>query len=115
MGLPLPPLSVLLRDALRDHRAAFPVSPVTFSCIEQPHLPDFTGIRNPEAVKKNKEDVTLFPRRKAGQAPQEGGKGPVVLSVELLEKFYGMPLHTAAKELVQFHVNIEPRHFLRCH
>lgn len=99
MGLPLPPLSVLLRDALKDYRAALPVSPVTFSSIEQPPLPQFTGIRNPEIVKKSKEDVlTLFPRRKAGQAPQEG-KGPVVLSVELLEKFYGMPLHTAAKKI----------------
>uniref|UniRef100_A0A7S0LX11 RWP-RK domain-containing protein n=1 Tax=Cryptomonas curvata TaxID=233186 RepID=A0A7S0LX11_9CRYP len=100
MGLPLPPLSVLLRDALKDYRAALPVSPVTFSSIEQPPLPQFTGMRNPEIVKKSNEDVlTLFPRRKAGQAPQEGGKGPVVLSVELLEKFYGMPLHTAAKKL----------------
>ncbi len=109
MGIPLPPLSVLLRDALKDYRAALPEPPVTSGIEQQPSLPQFAGIRKPEIEKKSKDDVlTLFPRRKAGQAPQEGGKGPVVLSVELLEKFYGMPLHTAAKKLVKLHVEVFP-------
>lgn len=43
--------------------------------------------------------VTLFPRRKAGQNRPGGGRGPVVLTLELLEQFYGMPLHVAAKRL----------------
>jgi hypothetical protein len=103
MGITLPPLSVLLRDALRDYRAAALTvsSEQTFSSIEPPASQQPTGESYPETVKKCNEDVTLFPRRKAGQAPKEGGRGPVVLSVELLEKFYGMPLHTAAKKLVR--------------
>jgi hypothetical protein len=44
--------------------------------------------------------VTLFPRRKAGQNRPGGGRGPVVLTLEQLEQFYGMPLHVAAKRLV---------------
>ena len=44
--------------------------------------------------------VTLFPRRKAGQTRPGGGRGPVVLTLELLQQFYGMPLHVAAKQLV---------------
>ena len=44
--------------------------------------------------------ITLFPRRKAGQSRPGGGRGPVVLNLELLEQFYGMPLHVAAKRLV---------------
>ena len=43
--------------------------------------------------------VTLFPRRKAGQTRPGGGRGPVVLTLELLQQFYGMPLHVAAKQL----------------
>lgn len=43
--------------------------------------------------------ITLFPRRKAGQSRPGGGKGPVVLNLELLEQFYGMPLHVAANRL----------------
>lgn len=44
--------------------------------------------------------VTLFPRRKAGQNRPGGGRGPVVLNLEMLEQFYGVPLHVAAKKLV---------------
>mmetsp|Transcript_20846 Transcript_20846/g.51233 ORF Transcript_20846/g.51233 Transcript_20846/m.51233 type:complete len:218 (+) Transcript_20846:660-1313(+) len=43
--------------------------------------------------------VTLFPRRKAGQTRPGGGRGPVVLNLEMLEQFYGVPLHVAAKKL----------------
>mmetsp|Transcript_12473 Transcript_12473/g.18126 ORF Transcript_12473/g.18126 Transcript_12473/m.18126 type:complete len:277 (-) Transcript_12473:302-1132(-) len=43
--------------------------------------------------------ITLFPRRKAGQTRLGGGRGPVVLTLELLQKFYGMPLHVAANQL----------------
>ncbi|EKX49985.1 hypothetical protein GUITHDRAFT_151353 [Guillardia theta CCMP2712] len=47
----------------------------------------------------NDDIITLFPRRKAGQSRPGGGRGPVVLTLDLLEKFYGMPLHVAAKRL----------------
>lgn len=47
------------------------------------------------------ETVTLFPRRKAGQSKPGGGRGPVVLTRELLEQFYGLPLHVAARRLVR--------------
>jgi hypothetical protein len=46
--------------------------------------------------------VTLFPRRKAGQTRPGGGRGPVVLTLEMLEQFYGVPLHVAAKKLGGF-------------
>lgn len=46
--------------------------------------------------------ITLFPRRKAGQTRLGGGRGPVVLTLELLQKFYGMPLHVAANQLVRY-------------
>jgi hypothetical protein len=51
--------------------------------------------------------VTLFPRRKAGQTRPGGGRGPVVLTLEMLEQFYGVPLHAAAKKLVRgsFHLS----------
>jgi len=45
--------------------------------------------------------VTLFPRRKAGQIKPSGGRGPVVLNLETLEQYYGVPLHVAAKKLVR--------------
>jgi len=48
--------------------------------------------------------ITLFPRRKAGQTRPGGGRGPVVLNLELLEKFYYLPLHVAANRLVSIHV-----------
>lgn len=53
--------------------------------------------------------VTLFPRRKAGQNRPGGGRGPVVLTLELLEQFYGMPLHVAAKRLVSLCKNVSMR------
>ena len=54
-----------------------------------------------ETNSPNGDDIiTLFPRRKAGQTRPGGGRGPVVLNLELLEKFYGMPLHVAANRLV---------------
>lgn len=109
MGIVLPPLSVLLKDALREY-AQPPTAPqqtpnsmqhfVEPVFVEPVRKPEPKSFRGADLAKKCKEDVTLFPRRKAGQAPQEGGRGPVVLSVELLEQFYGMPLHLAAKKLV---------------
>ena len=105
MGIILPPLSVLLKDALREYSQPLAVPEQSASSNFQSYAepvskPETKQIRAADLSKKCKEDVTLFPRRKAGQAPQEGGRGPVVLSVELLEQYYGMPLHLAAKKLV---------------
>jgi len=52
------------------------------------------------------DKITLFPRRKAGQARSGGGHGPVILSLELLEQFYNMPLHLAAKRLVNLSLRL---------
>eukprot|EP00960_Hanusia_phi_P071432 767554-Hanusia_phi.AAC.3 len=63
---------------------------------------DQTGEAQPAVASgRGMEDdkITLFPRRKAGQAQPGGGHGPVILSLELLEQFYNMPLHLAAKRL----------------
>ena len=142
MCIRLPPLSALLKDALKDVPAgSFPalggskeqedMSPVlrieadnaandstSPRSMNMNQLAATTASGCPSTVtgvvgeKENntrgdKNDaVTLFPRRKAGQAPQEGSQGPVVLSVQLLQKFYGMPLHLAAKKLVQTHLGL---------
>ena len=98
MGIMLPPLSVLLKDALREFPGAFPsIQSRDFPEAPCPNSAPF--VRNSDFGKVKDQDVTLFPRRKAGQ-DQQGGKGPVVVSVELLQNFYGMPLHVAAKKLV---------------
>jgi hypothetical protein len=116
--LTLPPLSVLLKEGLKSalQRDSF----LTFSAAPSPPASTFKAkqaevrdiCQHPNEFKsdgiigmrsvKDITDVTLFPRRKAGDNQQEGGRGPVVLSVELLQSFYGMPLHVAAKKLVNF-------------
>ncbi len=116
--LTLPPLSVLLKEGLKGamQRDSF----LSFSAAPLPPTPAFKTAQvegrgkceNPKDFKsdgyigvrsvKDITDVTLFPRRKAGDNQHEGGRGPVVLSVELLQSFYGMPLHVAAKKLVNF-------------
>ena len=123
----LPPLSVLFKEALQreyqpgyvkeedvDSDAAAPtpgqVTPIeqppdasNRACVKQRSGWDAPGSEPSESrmnYSKDVTDVTLFPRRKAGQKDAEGGRGPVVLTVELLETFYGVPLHVAAKELV---------------
>ena len=42
-----------------------------------------------------------FQGGRLGKHGRGGGRGPVVLNLELLEKFYGMPLHVAANRLVR--------------
>jgi len=66
--------------------------------------PNTAAVKRPTPAKRwdqslGDDIVTLFPRRKAGQTRPGGGRGPVVLTLELLEQFYGMPLHVAAKRL----------------
>ena len=105
MGILLPPLSVLLKDALREYSHAEAPVEVYFPRAETIQAPEFKPFRIPDQNDKCKEDVTLFPRRKAGQASQDGGKGPVVLSVEVLRQYFGMPLHLAAKKLVRMNIS----------
>ena len=129
MATTLPPLSVLLKDCLKDLNNAavarpgqftsppisppsLPVAPIQVS--PQPeHSPELHGnflhndretspVRTPPAQNIHADEaVTLFPRRKAGQNCHEAGRGPVVLNIELLQTLYGMPLHIAAKKLVK--------------
>ncbi len=116
--LTLPPLSVLLKEGLkgamqRDGFFSFSPAPSAPTPVFETTQPEVRGkCDHPNEFKsdgitglrsvKDITDVTLFPRRKAGDNQQEGGRGPVVLSVELLQSFYGMPLHVAAKKLVKF-------------
>ena len=111
--LTLPPLSVLLKEGLKGAlqgeispkaiSETLPTTPSTKpaleSCDVRFQAKSETNYPNRHSV-KDIQDVTLFPRRKAGENHQEGGRGPVILSVELLQSFYGMPLHVAAKKLV---------------
>jgi hypothetical protein len=114
--LTLPPLSVLLKEGLKGalQREISPnlipqssaCTPITSSVLlehkeayEMP-VPSKSDSNSIGRSGKDIQDVTLFPRRKAGENHQEGGRGPVILSVELLQSFYGMPLHVAAKKLV---------------
>eukprot|EP00286_Rhodomonas_abbreviata_P023600 CAMPEP_0181315290 /NCGR_PEP_ID=MMETSP1101-20121128/15293_1 /TAXON_ID=46948 /ORGANISM="Rhodomonas abbreviata, Strain Caron Lab Isolate" /LENGTH=298 /DNA_ID=CAMNT_0023422481 /DNA_START=172 /DNA_END=1068 /DNA_ORIENTATION=- len=41
----------------------------------------------------------IFPRRKAGQSKKSGGKAGVVVTLEVLEQVFDMPLHRACKTL----------------
>eukprot|EP00293_Proteomonas_sulcata_P009792 CAMPEP_0184302898 /NCGR_PEP_ID=MMETSP1049-20130417/12754_1 /TAXON_ID=77928 /ORGANISM="Proteomonas sulcata, Strain CCMP704" /LENGTH=110 /DNA_ID=CAMNT_0026614297 /DNA_START=177 /DNA_END=506 /DNA_ORIENTATION=- len=41
----------------------------------------------------------IFPRRKAGQNKKSGGKSGVVVTYEVLEQCFDMPLHKACKTL----------------
>mmetsp|Transcript_39782 Transcript_39782/g.80182 ORF Transcript_39782/g.80182 Transcript_39782/m.80182 type:complete len:214 (-) Transcript_39782:319-960(-) len=83
------------------------VAPATTDLANEVHqdsAPCTSTAKRPTATKRwdqqsGDDIVTLFPRRKAGQNRPGGGKGPVVLTLELLEQFYGMPLHVAAKRL----------------
>ena len=114
--LTLPPLSVLLKEGLKGAlQGDISVNILSTTSSYSPILKTAPEAMNepcefPIQIKsdgnyggrqgKDITDVTLFPRRKAGENHQEGGRGPVVLSVELLQSFYGMPLHVAAKKLV---------------
>ena len=114
--LTLPPLSVLLKEGLKGAlQGDISVNITSTTSSYSPILKTAPEAMNepcefPIQIKsdgnyggrqgKDITDVTLFPRRKAGENHQEGGRGPVVLSVELLQSFYGMPLHVAAKKLV---------------
>ena len=109
--LTLPPLSVLLKEGLKGAlqgdisvnilSTTSSYSPILKTAPEPCEFPiQIKSDGNGGRQGKDITDVTLFPRRKAGENHQEGGRGPVVLSVELLQSFYGMPLHVAAKKLV---------------
>ena len=47
------------------------------------------------------DEFIVHPRRKAGQPKASGlGKGPIVLTHQILEKYFDLPLVTAAEKLV---------------
>lgn len=50
-----------------------------------------------KAPRKPRTTNIVFPRRKAGEAQREAE--PVVITLELLQKYFDLPLHVAAKEL----------------
>lgn len=82
------------------HAAAATISLMTPSNSKKPVVGGTSGLGRHSAASSGDPVVTLFPRRKAGQMRPGGGRGPVVLSLEMLEQYYGFPLHLAAKKLV---------------
>jgi len=44
-------------------------------------------------------DLTIFPRRKSGQSKRQPDHAPVIISPELLEECFEMPLIAAATKL----------------
>ena len=108
----LPPFSIAFSDALRefrqkdarDHQIEKPI--IVKLCVESPLLnkkvsDDVDDMKCSKAV-LDEDAVTLFPRRKAGQSRNDANnRKPLKLSVEVLETFYGMPLHIAARQLVR--------------
>mmetsp|Transcript_74963 Transcript_74963/g.201140 ORF Transcript_74963/g.201140 Transcript_74963/m.201140 type:complete len:167 (+) Transcript_74963:119-619(+) len=112
----LPPLSVLLKEGLKGSKTAEGRRDIvqqngsavtakdchpTRDSLSVP----LVKVKTDEVVKvrtsKDTMDVTLFPRRKAGENSHDGARGPVVLSVDLLKTYFGVPLHVAAKKLVR--------------
>lgn len=87
------PFPILMPLNNLNHQHSSQVSMVTAPLAAAAPLHQQMGSANGDDI------VTLFPRRKAGQTRPGGGRGPVVLTLELLEQFYGMPLHVAAKRL----------------
>jgi len=82
------------------------VSQLTPSCSKRPPSPPPSAgvgsggnLGQLSSTSSGDPIVTLFPRRKAGQIKPSGGRGPVVLNLETLEQYYGVPLHVAAKKL----------------
>lgn len=124
----LPPFSFTFRDALREFRLRDNSIGNHVEILRRDETIDSTPNESnnsvdesvplfrvciqtdePEAAelpsrKKNldgDEAITLFPRRKAGQSSNESNnRKPLKLSVEVLETFYGVPLHIAARRLV---------------
>mmetsp|Transcript_74966 Transcript_74966/g.201152 ORF Transcript_74966/g.201152 Transcript_74966/m.201152 type:complete len:250 (+) Transcript_74966:119-868(+) len=110
----LPPLSVLLKEGLKGSKTAegrrdtVQQNGSAVTAKECPSARDslsvpLVKVKTDEVVKvrtsKDTMDVTLFPRRKAGENSHDGARGPVVLSVDLLKTYFGVPLHVAAKKL----------------
>jgi hypothetical protein len=52
--------------------------------------------------KSDSGDYAVLPRRKAGQSIPLGERAAVVLTRSVLERYFGTPLSSAAKELVRF-------------
>ncbi len=104
----LPPFSVAFGDAIREFRQRDQFRKQTDVTISAEKIDDFshetfaeeTERTNPK-IGSEDEAVTLFPRRKAGQPSADGNdRKPLKLSVEVLESFFGVPLHIAARQLV---------------
>jgi hypothetical protein len=106
----LPPFSITFREALREYRER----DVFANFAEEKSFHDKSSeVRDNSAEESEEteiqfakdgsddEAITLFPRRKAGQSPNDSvARKPLKLSVDVLENFYGMPLHIAARQLV---------------
>ena len=62
----------------------------------------------PERAAQDSGNV-IFPRRKQGQHKKHGRKEGVVVTMEILETVFHMPLHKACTELVRQRAHMTPR------
>jgi hypothetical protein len=53
-------------------------------------------------VVQNKDDITIFPRRKAGQDKLGSNRPPIVISRSVLESYFNMPQQKVCEKLVSF-------------
>jgi hypothetical protein len=102
----LPPFSITFREALREFRKREQPDSLSKE-IPSRFSPHEVRIEEEPKVAASKpvsdeEAITLFPRRKAGQSRDDSEfRKPLKLSVEVLESFFGVPLHIAARQLVR--------------
>jgi hypothetical protein len=51
---------------------------------------------------RNKDDITIFPRRRAGQDKLGSTRPPIVISGSVLESYFNMPQQKVCEKLVSF-------------
>lgn len=62
---------------------------------------------------QNEDDITIFPRRKAGQDKLGSNRPPIVISRTVLESYFNMPQQKVCEELVSFCSVIFARSYIR--
>lgn len=62
----------------------------------------------------NKDDITIFPRRKAGQDKLGSNRPPIVISRTVLESYFNMPQQKVCEKLVSTFLSASSRAFAPC-
>jgi hypothetical protein len=84
---------VAVRRGTSESSSALP----TCSSTSAQHKPTQIAVQSQE---NEVHDFSILPRRKAGQS-NSTDRSPVLLTKMVLEKYFGMPLIMASKELVR--------------